>query len=105
MLRSKKFANPFYGLLVVVGLAFCITAMTYGVMMVRETRAAGSSELVANHALMQLMNDHGNTILLIELALLAVCTFGAIGTDEFWQRRARERAKRLTISENQSRVL
>ena len=37
------------------------------------------------------MDRHGNTALLAELALLGVCTFGAIGTDEYWQRRAARR--------------
>ena len=93
MRRSKKSANPFYALLVIVGLTFVVTAAAYGVMAVREVRAATSSEPVAEHALMKWMHEHGNTALLSELAILGVCTFGAIGTDDFWQRRATERAK------------
>ena len=34
------------------------------------------------------MHQHGNRALMIELALLAVCTVGAIATDNYWQRRA-----------------
>ncbi len=93
MKRSKKSANPFYAILVIVGLTFVVTAAAYGVMAVREIRAATSSEPVAEHALMKWMHEHGNTALLSELAILGVCTFGAIGTDDFWQRRATERAK------------
>jgi hypothetical protein len=33
------------------------------------------------------MSRHGETALMTELALLAACTFGAIGTDDYWQRR------------------
>jgi hypothetical protein len=88
MQRSKKSANPFYGLLILAGLTFVVTASAYGVMAVRESRAAVTGKPVAEHALMKWMHEHGNTALLTELAILGVCTFGAIGTDEFWQRRA-----------------
>jgi hypothetical protein len=93
MQRSKKSANPFYALLILVGLSFVVTAAAYGVMAVRESRAAVSGEPVAEHPLMKWMHEHGNTALLTELALLGVCTFGAIGTDEFWQRRAAAKPK------------
>lgn len=89
----KKSANPFYALLVLFGLAFVVTAAAYGVMATREARAADTGQPVADHALMRWMHEHGNTALLSELALLGVCTFGAIGTDEFWQRRAAANAK------------
>jgi hypothetical protein len=35
------------------------------------------------------MRRHGEAALMIELAFLAAFTFGAIGTDEYWQRRAK----------------
>jgi hypothetical protein len=93
MQRSKKSANPFYALLILAGLAFVMTAAAYGVMAVRESRAAVSGEPVAEHALIKWMHEHGNTALLTELAVLGVCVFGAIGTDEYWQRRAAAKAK------------
>ena len=91
MKPSKKSANPFYALLVLVGLAFVVTAAAYGVMATREARAASTGKPVAEHALIRWMHEHGNTALIAELALLGVSTFGAIGTDEFWQRRADKR--------------
>lgn len=91
MRRSKKSANPFYALLVLVGLSFVVTAAAYGVMATREVRAAVTGQSVAEHPVMHWMREHGNTALLSELALLGVCTFGAIGTDDFWQRRASKR--------------
>ncbi len=93
MRRSKKSANPFYGMLILVGLTFFVTATAYGVMAFRETHAVVHGEPVAEHALMKWMHEHGNTALLTELAVLGVCTFGAIGTDEFWQRRASAQTK------------
>jgi hypothetical protein len=38
---------------------------------------------------MNWMSRHGEAALTIELVALAVFTFGAIGTDDYWQRRDR----------------
>jgi hypothetical protein len=94
--RSKKFSNPFYGLLLVAGVLFVVTATAYGVMYVQEIHGAAS---VGEHPLMIWLEQHGNAALLAELALLAVGTFGAIGTDEYWQRRARQREKEASALE------
>jgi hypothetical protein len=93
MKLSKKSANPFYALLLVVGVAFVITAAAYGVMAVRESRSAvvTPGQVVATHPLMQWMRRHGNTALLVELAALGAFTVGAIATDDFWQRRAQRK--------------
>ena len=57
-------------------------------------RAAGDKP-AARHPLNAWMARHGDTALLSELAFLAVFTFAAIGTDDFWQcRAARERRNR-----------
>ncbi len=92
MQRSDKFVNPFYGLLLVAGLAFAMTAVCYGVMAFREARpvaAANGAKANEQHPLLVWMSKHGEKSLLIELAFLAAFTFGAIGTDDFWQRRKR----------------
>jgi hypothetical protein len=88
--RSQKFANPFYGLLLAAGIVFAMTAVCYGVMAFREARPAAGADVApqTEHPLMVWMRRHGNVALLAELGLLAVFTFAAIGTDEFWQRRA-----------------
>jgi hypothetical protein len=83
-------------LLVITGLAFVMTAMVYVVMACRDanTRDRPAAEVAAalaaadDHPLMQWMQRNGNAALVTELGLLAVCTFAAIGTDNFWQRRA-----------------
>jgi hypothetical protein len=91
MRRSSKFANPFYALLLVAGIAFALTATAYGVMAFREARPqpadAAANESTAEHPLMEWMSNHGEAALLTELGFLAVFVFGAIGTDEYWQRR------------------
>jgi hypothetical protein len=37
------------------------------------------------------MDRHGLWIMLVELAVIAVCTFAAIASDGFWSRRAKAR--------------
>jgi hypothetical protein len=57
-----------------------------------------ADELTAENAqlgpsLMALLDRHGLWIMLVQLALLGVATFGAILTDDYWTRRAaRQRA-------------
>jgi hypothetical protein len=91
MKPSKKSANPFYALLIIAGIVFVVTAAAYGVMAVREAHGTATNEPVAEHALVQWMSQHGNTALLVELAILGTCTVGAIATDEYWQRRTRRK--------------
>lgn len=91
MQRSKKSSNPFYAVLILAGLAFVVTAAAYGVMATRESRAAVSGKPVEEHALMKWMHDHGDAALLGELAILGIAVFAAIGTDDYWQRRAARR--------------
>ena len=70
------------------GIAFALTATTYGVMAFREARPAQpEAALKEEHPLMLWMRHHGDAALLTELALLALATFAAIATDGYWQRR------------------
>ena len=83
-----KTKNPFYLLLVVAGIAFALTACAYGVMMVQNLEPPAGGEPAERHGLIVFMEEHGFTALMAELGVLAVATFLAIGTDEFWNRRA-----------------
>ena len=79
--RSKP-VNPFYAVLVVAGVTFALTATLYGVMTVRglNPRAAEPEGVIA------FMEQHGLTLMIVELVALAVLTFAAIGTDDYWMR-------------------
>lgn len=83
---QKKPFNPFYFLLAIVGVAFCVTASAFGLMTLRQSRSPQEVllEEAQNqvHPLMKLMDEHGMKLLAGELGLLAVFTFGAIGTDQ-----------------------
>jgi hypothetical protein len=82
---QKKWKNPFYALLIPVGTAFVVTGFAYGFMAFQMVNAgADSAQLNADHPLFTWLRAHGDTAILVELAILAVLTVGAIGTDSFW---------------------
>ena len=83
VMPQPKPTNPFYAALLVVGVVFAVTACAYCVMTVR-----GLDPQVNQQGLMGLMNEHGLVIMVVELVALGVLTFAAIGTDEYWTRRA-----------------
>jgi len=95
---AKKWKNPFYALLIPAGAAFCITGFAYGYMAFQEVNAGRSVvENTADHPLFLWLHAHGNTAMLIELAVLAVLTVGAIATDSWWMEEKNEPADHADI--------
>lgn len=100
--KPQSATNPFYVLLIIAGILFVITACAYFTMALREAggalREAGGGRheaggvSIAAHSFATLVSRHGLTALTVELILLAIATFGAIGTDEYWSRRAANQA-------------
>ena len=87
--RRRPFANPFYVLLMIVGVAFVLTACAYG----WSARLKLDPETFdRNEAFIALVDRYGMSSMIVELALLTVLTFLAIGTDDFWERRNSPRA-------------
>jgi hypothetical protein len=86
MPRSKPI-NPFYVASLPAGIVFAITACACVVMTVRGTdaRQAEATGLIA------IMEQHGLTILIVEIAILGVLTVAAIVSDDFWTRRFEQR--------------
>ena len=97
--KAQKAFNPFYPLLIAAGLAFAITATAYGVMILRKIEpVVGPGE--TEHRLIQFMDEHGFTVLMVELGVLAFATFAAISTDSWWiARQATERTALRNSSE------
>ena len=92
MPKRRKTVNPFYSLLVVLGVAFVITACSYGLVLLRSTRPMDALRAGnAQNPLLQLMQRHGQTILFVELGVLLVATVGCIATDSYWERRSAAR--------------
>jgi hypothetical protein len=83
----KKPRNPFYVLLVPVGVAFVVTAFAYGVMAFQSVSTLRGADPARNaHPLWTWLRRHGDETLLGELAVLGVLTAAAIGTDRWWSR-------------------
>ena len=89
--KTSKAFNPFYGILVVVGVLFVMTASAYFVMTLRDANPESKNEM-KNHPLLISVERHGLTALVAELVVLGVATFAAIGTDDYWERRRRRQA-------------
>lgn len=100
-MAKQKATNPFYVLLVLVGSAFLVTALAYGVMTVRLSRPGGGAA-DSSPALMQLMRERGGTILLTELAVLGVLTVAAISTDDYWEQRSLNRRSKNKSAEEEA---
>jgi len=82
----RKPTNPFYILLMIVGVAFAFTALGYGVMSVKMLEPAKLE--ARDSAFIDFFDEHGAMLFLVELVLLAVLTLLAITTDGFWTRLA-----------------
>jgi hypothetical protein len=98
--RPTQRFNPFYLLAMIFGIAFTITACAYGVMMLKSIRPGGLPRPGERGAgLLDLLSEHGATIMAIEVVGLAVFAIGAIWLDHHRgrkeiARRAREEGER-----------
>jgi hypothetical protein len=84
---QRKAVNPFYVLLLPVGVVFAVTACAYLVMIMRGR----DPQRAAETGLMALMAKRGVMIMAIEIGVLAVLTGLAIASDDFWTRRYGDR--------------
>jgi multisubunit Na+/H+ antiporter MnhB subunit len=83
--------NPFYAVLGIVGFAFTVTAAASCVAVLRGVRPV--TDTGGSHLLDALMARYGTSLLVGEIAVLAVATVGAIWLDHLaGERVRRERA-------------
>jgi nicotinamide riboside transporter PnuC len=87
---GRKASNPFYVVLMVVGVAFVLTACAYGW---SSWLKLDPQHFDRNADFVELMDRYGVIVMIVELVLLTVLTFLAIGTDDFWERRAQGGAR------------
>ncbi|MEI6037217.1 MAG: hypothetical protein WCQ91_04745 [Planctomycetota bacterium] len=78
MPRSR--INPFNAVLGLVGFLFTITASSYCLFVLRGIRPESATAAVP-HALEQLMDDYGTSLLVGQLVVLAIATVGAVAVD------------------------
>jgi len=89
MSETKRPRNLFYALAMLLGIAFSLTACSYGVMMLHANRGEGLPQPgQPGHALTDLLDRHGTAILAGELAGLALFTVAAIWLDQSRGRRS-----------------
>ena len=85
-MKLRGGSNPFYVLLLIVGVVFAITSCAYGVMAFRQARPDSKALGAEDHSLMAVMDRHGGAILGVEVLLLGLLTVAAIGTDSYWDK-------------------
>lgn len=93
MTKPKEPINPFYVLVVLVGVVFVVTTFAYGTMAYRAVAQKDESP-----GLMSMLDEHGVSILSGELAVLGIVTFGAMWLDGVRTRRSqREEEQQIVI--------
>lgn len=85
---NPKRRNPFYILLVPLGVAFVVTASAYYVMAFQSVSPVRDAAGNQTHPLFKWLRAHGDIAILGELAGLAVLTVAAIATDHIWGKSA-----------------
>ena len=93
--KSKEPFNPFYALVIALGVAFAVTTFAYGTM---AYRAVAHTE--EGPGLMNILDQHGVSIMAAELGLLGVATFGAMWLDGVRTRKTeREKARAADVAD------
>lgn len=82
---AKKAKNPFYALVLIVGISFLLTACAYTVLAFLDVQ--GHRETAAQSGLLNFLNEHGITLFGVELGMLCVVMVAAFATEDYWQRR------------------
>ena len=99
MAKPNESINPFYMLVVVVGVAFAVTTFAYGTM---TYRAVAQKE--ETPGLMTLVDRYGVATMGVELGLLGAATFGAMWLDGVRTRRAeRDETHQRTLAKPDER--
>ncbi|MGC4004212.1 MAG: hypothetical protein QM811_14275 [Pirellulales bacterium] len=114
-MSPKPPLNPFHLLLGIAGIAFTLTAVGYTMVILRAEKqtwiAEGHERAVtpnerslppAEHPFLKLLRNEGSTILIIEIAVVAVLACAAIGLDRFRDIRAAKRGGKRAIDASAS---
>lgn len=95
MAKPKEPINPFYVLVVLVGVVFVVTTFAYGTMAYRAVAQTEESP-----GLMSMLDEHGVSILSGELAVLGLVTFGAMWLDGVRTRRAQRDEQQQAVNQS-----
>lgn len=81
MARAKEPFNPFYALVLLVGVAFAVTTFAYGTMAYRAIAPAAAAATDKGPGLMSLVDRYGVQTMGVELGLLGAAAAGAMWLD------------------------
>ena len=81
MAKRKEPLNPFYVILVIIGVAFVVTACAFTLLLLQQNRTTAAGEFFTSNPLMRLVRDRGMTIMAMEVALLGIASLGAMWLD------------------------
>ncbi|MEX0978345.1 MAG: hypothetical protein WDZ48_05820 [Pirellulales bacterium] len=86
MAKPTEPFNPFYVLVIALGVAFAVTTFAYGTMAYRAT-APAAAEIDRGPGLMSLVDRHGVRTMGVELGLLGGAGFAAMWLDRLRARK------------------
>ena len=92
MAKPREPFNPFYVLVIALGVAFAVTAFAYGTMAYRAISPA-AAEIDRGPGLMSLVDRYGVRTMGVELGLLGGASFAAMWLD-------RLRARKIEAAES-----
>lgn len=90
MADSPEPRNPFYLLLLIVGLIFVVTVLAYAVIPVLEQKAMDAGQMPPESPFRDALREHGWKWVLVEVALLVILGLLSMGLDR-WRRHQKER--------------
>jgi hypothetical protein len=88
MAASTEPRNPFYLLLLIVGMVFIATVLAYAVIPVLEEKAKDAGTLPPPSPFRDTLREHGWKLAIAEVALLVVLGLASMGLDRYrrWQK-------------------
>lgn len=75
--------NPFYLLLLIVGLVFIVTVLAYAVIPVLEQKAMDAGQMPPESPFRDSLREHGWMWVLAEVALLVILGLASMGLDRY----------------------
>jgi hypothetical protein len=84
--KPREPFNPFYALVIVLGVAFAVTTFAYGTMAYRAI-APAAAEIDRGPGMMGLVDRYGVRTMGVELGLLGGASFAAMWLDRFRARK------------------
>ena len=103
MAHRKEPINPFYIILIVVGVVFVITACAFTLLLLQQNRTTSSGAFSGSSPLMQFLRDRGMLLMGVEVIALGLASAGAMWLDSWRSRHDLATANRGSRPDVESR--